>query len=80
MPLTIANHVNIYVVSIKSLSVVINSLLDRYVLRQYLRQQSIENRSIVNMKHQQVVVDYFQMLKTSLICLALAFSGWVLIR
>ncbi|XP_073818924.1 uncharacterized protein [Musca autumnalis] len=32
------------------------------------------------MKHQQVVVDYWTMLKTSITCLLLAISGYVLIK
>lgn len=32
------------------------------------------------MKHQQVVVDYVQMFKTSVGCVLLAFFGWILIK
>ncbi|XP_018786734.1 PREDICTED: uncharacterized protein LOC108967636 [Bactrocera latifrons] len=32
------------------------------------------------MKHQQVVVDYWNMIKTSFTCLLLAFSGYILIK
>ncbi|XP_075150869.1 uncharacterized protein LOC142224974 [Haematobia irritans] len=32
------------------------------------------------MKHQQVVVDYWTMLKTSITCLLLAISGYVLLK
>lgn len=32
------------------------------------------------MKHQQVVVDYTNMLNSSLTCVMLAFFGWVLIK
>ncbi|XP_030369723.1 uncharacterized protein LOC115620569 [Scaptodrosophila lebanonensis] len=32
------------------------------------------------MKHQQVVVDYWTMVKTSCLCLLLAFSGYILIK
>lgn len=32
------------------------------------------------MKHQQVVVDYMTMLKSSSVCLLLAFSGYILLK
>ena len=32
------------------------------------------------MKHQQVIVDYFNMIRTSGTCLCVVFSGWVLFK